>query len=477
VKILLVKPPFNPHLISTTLYEPLDLEYLAAAVDEHEVEILDMRIEKNLLNKLRTFKPDVVGISSYTCDVRTVKKMLQEVKEYDTSIKTVVGGIHATFMPDDFAESYVDTIFLGYADYTFREYIDTLVDGGDIKSIGSLGIVAEGKIFFTQEYPVPVDLDALPLPARHLTRKYRKKYHDSLRNNLALVMTSRGCPYRCTFCACWKLMNGKYVTRSVDSIIEELESLSDDVDIVYFSDDNTVHDVKRAWELCEKIKEHNIKKKLHMYARVDLIVKNPDLFQSLKEAGLEYVTVGFEAVSDEGLKKLNKMTTVEINNEAVRILKKLGIYINAHFIIDPGFAAKDFDRLFQYVSDKCLYRPAYPVLTPLPGTELYKETAGSLAIKDFDFFDFAHSVLPTKLDRREFYRRLTRLYYESYSLKRYFQFKKQSKNGVKNSQNFYAYNTDGISLVMLLMVRLFALPQFLKMKYAYRSEPLICPEG
>ncbi len=471
MRILLVKPPFNSHLISTTLYEPLELEYLAASVPGHNVEIFDMRIEKNLLKKLGVFKPDIVGASAYTCDVKTVKKIFKEIKLFDASIKTVVGGNHATFMPLDFNDEHIDTVFIGYADHTFKEYIDACAGGTGVEGIRGLGIVGEGNIRFTEKNNAFVDLNDLPFPARNLTASYRRKYHDSLRNNLALVMTSRGCPFRCTFCACWKLMNGRYVTRDVDSIITELESLAPDVDMVYFSDDNTVHNVKRAWELSEKIKKHRLNKKLQMYARADLIVKHPDLFHSLKEAGLNYVTVGFEAVTDEGLEKINKKTTMKINSEAIRILKKLDIYINAHFIIDPNFTEKDFDRLYRYVNDTFLYRPAYPVLTPLPGTELYSETAADLSIKDFDFFDFAHSVLPTTLTRKRFYHRLAKLYNESYSVRRFMKFKREAKRGIRTSSDFYAYNTDGISLWMLLLVRLLAIPQFLKIKYAYRSEP------
>ena len=123
-----------------------------------------------------------------------------------------------------------------------------------------------------------------------------------------------------------------------------------------------------------------------MYTRADTIMKHPDLFKSLKEAGLECLTVGFESFKDEELNYLNKRTSVEINNEAIRILKKLGIYIHAHFIINLEYTEEDFYRIFRYVSEKSLYRPAFPVLTPLPGTELYAETIQRVAIKDYDLF-------------------------------------------------------------------------------------------
>lgn len=450
-----------------TLYEPLEFEYLAAGVQGHDVDIFDMRIEKNLMKKLNTFKPDIVGTTAYTCDVNTVKSLLREVKAYNSTIKTVVGGIHATFVPYDFAERTVDAVFLGYSDHSFRDYVNTLENGGDLECINNLGLVEDGKILFTDKKQYDGNLDSLPLPARHLTLKYMKKYHDSLRNRLALVMSSRGCPFRCTFCACWKLMNGRYVTRSVESIIEELKSLPEEVDIVYFSDDNTIHNINRAWKLTNMIKKNRIKKKFQMYARSDTIVRNPDLFRNLKEVGLEYLTVGFESFSSSDLKKFNKKTSIEMNNEAIRTLKKLGIYINAHFIVDPEYTVEDFKQLIKYVDERNLFRPAYPVLTPLPGTQLYEETYGSFAINDYDFFDFAHSILHTKLTRKEFYSQLANLYNKSYSLKRYFRY--LFRKG-KKSENL---NTDGISFFMLLIIRIFAVIPFLKMKNAYKEEPLI----
>jgi radical SAM superfamily enzyme YgiQ (UPF0313 family) len=81
-----------------------------------------------------------------------------------------------------------------------------------------------------------------------------------------------------------------------------------------------------------------------MYARSDTIVKNPVLFRNLKEVGLEYLTVGFESFSSSDLKKFNKKTSVEMNNEVIRTLKKLGIYINAHFIVDPEYTVEDFKQ-------------------------------------------------------------------------------------------------------------------------------------
>ncbi|MEN8117220.1 MAG: radical SAM protein [Bacteroidota bacterium] len=468
MKILLIKPPINPNLISTALYEPLELEYLAASISHHQVDIFDMRIENNLFKKLKSFEPELVGLTAYTCDYNLVKKLLKEIKNFDKRIKTVVGGHHATFMPKDFVLPEVDAIFMGYADSTFPCYIKALENPSEMRKIPNIGIVENGSVYFTIEENIKPEIEMLPLPARDLTKKYRKYYHDAVRNQLALIMSSRGCPFRCNFCACWKLMNGKCVMRSPESIIHELKNLPQKTDVIYFSDDNTFNDISRMWKLSDLIKKNGIKKYLQMYARADTIVKHPDLFAELKTSGLQFLTVGIESFQDSDLDNYNKKTSVKVNNEAIRILKKLGIYILAHLIVRPEYTREDFDKLFNYVHENKLFRPAFPVLTPLPGTELFEQTQDDFQIKNYDFFDFTHSILPTKLDSKEFYRQLSGLYKKSYSISRLAKHK-LNRMISKNESTSFTSNTDGINILKIILVNLFTYRKFIKLRDSYQN--------
>jgi radical SAM superfamily enzyme YgiQ (UPF0313 family) len=472
MNILLIKPPFNSHLITKSIYEPLELEYLAAAVDQHTIKILDMRLDHKLTKALSAFKPHVACITAYSCDVKTAKRVLKEIKDFDNSIHTIIGGIHATFIPSDFEEQYIDAIFIGYADHSFKEYIRKLDKGENPASIPNLGLRKNKRFIYTERQPFDVDLDSLPFPARYLIRDYQKKYHNSYRERMSMVMTSRGCPYRCTFCACWKMMDGKYAIRDIKSIVEEIKGLPDDIKVIYFSDDNTLVNTKRAWELSNMLRENRINKKIQMYARTDTIVKNPDLFRSLKESGLQYLTVGLESYNNDGLLKVNKRTTIETNNEAIRILKRIGINILAHFLVFPDYTAEDFHQLFRYIKEKNLFKPAFPVLTPLPGTELFEQTSNQILIKDYEYYDFAHAVLPTRLSRKEFYHQLAGLYSKSYILWRYVRsnisLKKSKEEIIHNNQNY-----DGTRFFQLLLMNIFLRPLVWKLRNAYRSESLI----
>jgi hopanoid C-3 methylase len=475
MKILLIKPALSPVLFAPMWGDPLELEYLAAAVPGHAVEILDMRVDDDLQAALERTRPRLVGVTANTCDVPMALQVLREVKKFDPGIFTVVGGYHATFLPADFAEPSVDAIFLGMADISFKDLVRRLEDGRDVSEVHNLVLVRNGGLEFTEPKIFAVDLDRLPFPARHLVARYGKNYRDLTRSRTAQVMYSRGCPFRCSFCSCWKVAHGMYLTRSPESVVDELALLGDDIESVQFADDNTLHNVERARRLAVLIRERKIRKSLSMYARADTVARHPDLMEALKEAGLAHLTVGVESFREETLSALNKRSSVETNNEAIRVLRRLGISSSAHFIVDPGFVESDFQELYRYICECRLFQPTYTVLTPLPGTDLYQELADRLVIKDYSYYDLGHAVLPTRLSRREFYRQLVHLYARTYSFSRYFRslfgdlFSGLKKNGEPPER------VDRLSFLKLAILHVAAFPLVMKALKPHRSEPLAGP--
>jgi radical SAM superfamily enzyme YgiQ (UPF0313 family) len=203
-----------------------------------------------------------------------------------------------------------------------------------------------------------------------------------------------------------------------------------------------------------------------MYARADTIIRHASLFEELAGNGLQFLTVGFESFSDKDLDFYRTRTSVSMNDNAIHILKKLNIHILSHFIVRPEYNQEDFDQLFSYVSDRNLFRPAYPVLTPLPGTRLYEETVSNFVISNFDFFDFTHSVLPTILDPGEFYRQLTKIYIKSFSFIRYFRHRFNRLFSL-NRDRYFTDNTDGITTFKLILITCHTLSLYFKMRFAY----------
>lgn len=411
MKILLVEPDKSPLVIGGedfSLYEPLALEYIAAGVIEnHEVEILDLRFEKNLEDALKSFSPDIIGITAYTVHVNRVKELFNKIKKWDPDVLTVVGGHHATIMPEDFNSKDIDVIVIGEGVFTFREIVNRYEKGIVLEDIPGIAYSENGIL--RKSMPVDkVDLDEFPFPDRKLTAKYRNYYYSDWMKPLATMRTSKGCPYRCNFCAMWKLADGKYFKRSTDKIVEELETI--DENHVFFADDESLIDVDRMRQLAELIKKKGIQKRYFLYGRSDTIARNEDLIKLWKSIGLERVFVGFEFFRNEDLKYINKRSTIEDNNKAVKILQDLGINIYASFIVRPDFTKSDFAELRTCVRKLKLDFAGFAVLTPLPGTDLFDEVKSQIIMDNYDFFDFIHTVLPTELPLKEFYKEYLHLY-------------------------------------------------------------------
>lgn len=411
MKILLIQPAKSPFTIGDEdvyMFEPLALEYIASGiVDNHDVRIIDLRLEKDLKKALDEFKPDIIGITAYTANVNTVKGLFKEIKNWNSEVFTVVGGHHATVSPEDFFEPFIDLIVMGEGVFAFREIVNCLEKKEEFGRIAGIAYVKGGRIIKTPYNPI-IDLDIVPFPKRELTEKYRKHYFTEWMKPLASMRTSKGCPFRCNFCALWKLTGGRYLTRRPENIVKELLEIKER--FVFFADDESLIDIKRMTELARLIKESGIKKRYFLYGRSDTIARHPELIEIWKEVGLERVFVGLEFFRDEDLRYIKKGSTVKNNKDAVKILQNMDIEIYASFIIRPEFSKDDFREFRRYCRNLGLNFAMFFVLTPLPGTDLYEEVKDKLITPNYDYFDFLHTLLPTSLPLKEFYEELYHLY-------------------------------------------------------------------
>ncbi len=418
MKILLVQPPKPEKAVGGedfSIFEPLALEYLAAGIaGDHDVRILDMRLDPDLDSLLREYQPDVVGMTSYTVHVNTVKRLFQQIKTFNADIFTIVGGHHATVMPEDFCTPYIDVIVVGEGVFSFREIILRLEKKMALSGIPGAIPTVNGPMVIRRGNQDP-DLDSLPFPRRDLTAHYRKCYFSEWMKPLASIRTSKGCVFRCSFCALWKLTKGHYFTRKPERIVQELGTIEEKC--VFFADDESLLDTQRMIALADLIRRAGIRKRYFLYGRSDTVAKHPELIEQWQKIGLERVFVGLEFMRDADLKLICKGSTSENNQRAVKVLKSLDIDIFPTFIVRPEFVRKDFEDLTKYCLDLNLSFIGFSVLTPLPGTDLYHEVKDRLITSNYDYFDFLHTLLPTTLPIKTFYKELTNLYKGSRSLK------------------------------------------------------------
>ncbi|MGQ9732738.1 MAG: B12-binding domain-containing radical SAM protein [Candidatus Zipacnadales bacterium] len=404
MSVLLVHPPQvgEVGLQELAFVEPLALERLAAAIPQAKPQILDMRLDTDLESALDELNPRLVGIACpFTTQVPEVLRLAEQVRQTAPEAIVTVGGHHPTLMPQDFATPNIHAIVVGEGERTFAELVACVTGGGSLSEVPGLILNVDGVQYRTPPRQTLANLDELPLPARHLTGPWRKQYYWMNQIPHTLVETARGCPYRCTFCGVWRFYGGTVRYQSPQRVVEEIAAVKEPW--VFLTDDNFLVSVSRARRAAEMIRERNIRKRYTFQARTDTIAKNPDLIEQWRDIGLVCVFLGLEKASSQGLDDLNKHNTLEHNEQAICILKNLGVGFTGNFIVDPQWGSEEFAELKQYVAERQLFNSSFSILTPLPGTLLYEEVREQITTADYERFDLWHTVLPTKLPLPLFY--------------------------------------------------------------------------
>lgn len=410
MKILLVRP--KPHketigLQHVMICEPLELEYLASNIPqdikkETDLEIIDMILENISFESIVSRKkPDFVLFTGYITHVGIIKQMARAAKEINPLILTGVGGVHAEVVAEDFKSEYIDFIYNKNGIQNFNLTLQGLINNQSVQLINEE--INKGAKAETFDYKYP---------DRYAVNKYRKKYYYMFHNPCALIKTSFGCPYNCSFCFCKEITDGKYYSRHMDDIIKELSLIEEEE--IYIVDDDFLYDVNKLKTFIKGIKENNIKKKFLVYGRADFIAENEDLVKELKAIGLQAVIVGIESVRSGDLKDYKKGTTVEINEKCIEILQKLQIELYATLIIPLDFNKEDFRQLVSWLRKLNVRFVNLQPLTPLPGTEIFDSYEKSLLVKrqQYEVWDMAHVVLkPEFMTIRAFYAEILKAYY------------------------------------------------------------------
>jgi radical SAM superfamily enzyme YgiQ (UPF0313 family) len=247
--------------------------------------------------------------------------------------------------PQDFRSPSIDLTVVGEGVRPLRQIVRSLKSGAPFAGIP--GVVTAGDDpFVPLDEAVADDLDALPEPARHLTAAHRSQYFCDWMRPLASIRTSKGCPYRCKFCALWKLTCGKYLKRSPERVVHELAGIAEEN--VFFADDESLIDSQRMMTLARLIGEAGIQKRYFLYGRSDTIARNPELLEAWRKIGLTRVFVGLEFFRDEDLAYVDKRSTISDNEKAVAILRDLDIDIYASLMLRPEFDRRDFRALRRY---------------------------------------------------------------------------------------------------------------------------------
>jgi anaerobic magnesium-protoporphyrin IX monomethyl ester cyclase len=382
-RVLLINPPKEVPLLDWTMrYPPLGLMSIAAMLEGHEVEILDMKAEKlkdkHLAARLRS--ADIVGVGSLTPSIDAALEICRKAKSQ--GCVTVLGGVHATLMPQVAASPEVDIVVRGEGEWTFKE----IADGRPLDSILGISYVRGTTVVHNPDRP-PVDLSTLPPPRRDLVAGNADKYV-AFGKRLGAISTTRGCPYRCSFCCVPKIWRG-YRELSPREVIGELERLGD-VEVVSIVDDNFCHDMRRVEEICDLIIAAGLDDRVYsVFSRVDSVVRHPDVVRKMARANMRVVFIGIEAATQAALDRMNKKTSIGDIYEACEILESNGIFIWAgHIVGNLDDTYEDVEAMIQMSRQLPIGMADFTVITPYPGTDLFEHASKAGLIDEYDFAEY-----------------------------------------------------------------------------------------
>lgn len=430
LKVLLVRPhaflPTSQWLQSMLRLEPYAQELIAGAVHPpHDVRICDLAVEDKPIDAfkrvLHGYQPNLVGFGGFSSQFRTNRELAAITKELLPNTITCFGGVHASSLPTDckYPELF-DFIVRGDGVSAMKVVIDALEKNESLpESDWILPTKSPNFDKLAMKSPPALHLDGINTkPRRELVdmSKYfcicygqQGEKIDTLFPEIACVRTSVGCPNRCSFCVVHFLAKGKYLQRDVEDVVEEIAFLPQKY--IYFVDDETFINTKRMQRIAEMLLERGIKKKYISWARSDTVCKHPELFDLWKKAGLELVYIGFESLEDENLNAYNKKATASQNREAREILRKLNLNIHAALMVNPDFEEKDFLTVQRAIKEMAPAEFAFTVYSPPPGTQEFEESRDKFICDDpCLYYDCLHTILPTKLPLKKFYRYFSILY-------------------------------------------------------------------
>ena len=417
MNVLLVraKPHKNTiNLQSFMICEPLELEYVSSYLESfgHSVEIIDMILEKKNFGAFLVNKSiDVVGFTSYLPHVNIIKEYARTVKDYDQNIKTVVGGIQAEVIPQDFIDENIDFIIKVNGLKTSKEILANLEKDQEKEIIKNkiAGVYTPEK----KEYLIDTHFN-YPFPDRTKTRKYRDRYNYIYHEKCATLKTSFGCPYQCEFCFCTEITGHQYFARDIENVIEEIKTIEEEN--IFIVDDNFLVDIGRIKKFCELMKQSNLHKNFILFGRADFIAENEEIIKMLKDCGLQAVFIGIESFKEKELENFNKKITVEMNIRAVQVLENMGLDCYSGIIVGMDWEKKDFDHLINFLNG--FKHPMINVqpITPIPGTPIYEKLKEQIIIprERYELWDMAHLLLqPTRMSKSRFYYHILRTYYQT----------------------------------------------------------------
>ena len=376
-KVLFVEPRGSrSNVFSKYMTIPLLGPVYLATIANHAgyyASVINENIIKRDIRADELESVDILCLSCLTTTVTRGKEIARKYKLLNPSGKTIIGGIHASMLPDDVIGSF-DQVIVGEAELAILDILS-----GKIKD----------KIVRVQR---PADLDSMVTPDLKLIKGWK---------NIGRwpVMTSRGCPFDCNFCSVTAMFGKAYRSQSPEKVMAVTEHISDYIKgSIFFVDDNFTANMERSNRLFDLMINSGFDRRWSAQVRTE-VTRKPEFIAKMRKAGCDYAYIGFESINPDSLRSMNKAQTVDDIKRSIRVFHDNGIMVHGMFIFGSDSDTKD---TFRQTSDFCnstgIDFVQYSVMTPLPGSQVYHdfERSGRLLHRKWEFYDGLHAVFDPK---------------------------------------------------------------------------------
>ena len=433
MKILFLNPPDMNKVLEYTVDEkskeyigmdnfgafpPLGILYVMAYLEKHAPHhklyfkdcVAERGSHKDLINYVNEIKPDIVAMTSFTVAMIDVCMAAQNIRKIVPDAHICLGGHHPIAFPFEAASlPEFDSIVVGEGEVVFTELVKKIEDKKPFSDI--LGVYTNESIQkyrnttlkdrrFLNKVKVPPayvdDIDSLPIPNREYIKHLNYSSVVGVSSKLATLISSRGCPYKCTFC---DVPIKTHRRRDPKLVVDEMETcVAQGYDEIHFYDDLFNITPRRVMDICDEIIKRGLKIVWDYRGRVNGI--DEESIKRFKQSGGRLISFGIETSTQEGLQMMRKGTKVKQNIDALKLCKKYGIVTLADFIIGLPHE-RSYDDVLKSI--KILtndYRPDYAqfsILSLYPNTEVYDQAVAKGLIVDGKWNEWARDPLNAKL--------------------------------------------------------------------------------
>lgn len=429
-RVLLVTPDYHCGVVeSAGKWLNCGFVYMAGELkkDGHLVTIYDAmtkdhRIEE-IGDNIARFQPDIVATTAYTSTIDAALQVLAVAKARCPGVVTALGGVHPTFCYPEIltGNTSVDYVVRGEGELTFRELVQALATGSDaLERIAGIAFRQGPQVVVTPDRPFIPNLDDLE-PAWELVDWSDYTYHIFPGSRLAVISTSRGCEHDCQFCSQRKFWNLSWRARSVESVTGEIELLHNKygVDVILIADEYPTKDRQRWESILDWLIDHKLGVKILLETRVDDIVRDEDIMDKYRRAGVAHIYVGVEATSQSMLDRFQKGIDTNASKKALDLIKSHGMVTETSFVL--GTPEETKESIAQTLELAKVYNPDFAhflLLAPWPYADMYEELAPHVETFDYSEYNLVAPVLkPVDMTRAELFKEVLSCYQSFYFYK------------------------------------------------------------